>query len=134
LKANVSEDVVEGSAELAEVHSAFAAFGVKLLSVEALNRHFSEVVLGAEVGELIESDFAVVVAVVSEHVLGDVLQLIGILFEKIDERIFDFFLIELIVLINVVGFEKLFSGLSNFSCELIIKFFKVNNRILSFAI
>lgn len=72
--------------------------------MEALNRHFSEVVFGAEVGQLVEGDFSVVVTVVSEHVLGDVLQLIGVLFEEIDERILDFFLIKLIVFINIVCF------------------------------
>lgn len=76
-----------------------------ILSVETLNRHFSEVVLSAEVCEFVVADGAVVVAIVAEHILCDVFELIGVLFEESDEGSFDFYLIELSVFIRVVNFQ-----------------------------
>lgn len=104
-KTDVSEDVSEGNAKFTAVHSAFASFGVIFLSVEALNRHFPEVVLSAEVCEFIVADGAIVVAIVAEHILCDVFELIGVLFKESDEGSLDFYLIELSVFIRVVNFQ-----------------------------
>ena len=76
-----------------------------ILSVETLNRHFPEVVLSAKVCEFVVADGTVVVAVVAEHILCDVFELIGVLFEESDEGSFDFYLIELSVFICVVDFQ-----------------------------
>lgn len=94
--------------------------------MEALNRHFTEVLLGAEVGEFVVADRAVVVAIIAEHILSDVFELIRVFLEESDEGSLDFFLIELPVLILVVNLQKLFSSFSNFSSKLIIKLIKVN--------
>ena len=102
-------------------------------SVEALNRHFPEVVLSAEVCEFIVADGAVIVAVVAEHSLCDIFELIGVLFEEFDECSFDFFLIELSVFIRIINFQKLFNRFSNLICKRMIIKNKRNDRFFNYC-
>lgn len=90
--------------------------------MEALNGHFTEVVLSAEVRELIVGDFSIVIAIVTENISGDIFELIFILFQKSYKSILNFLLIKLIVFISIIDFEQFFSCLSYFSSKWTIKF------------
>jgi hypothetical protein len=85
--------------------------------VEALNGHFTEVMLSAEVRELIVGDFSIVIAIVTENISGDIFELIFILFQKSYKSILDFLLIKLTVFISIIDFEQFFSCLSYFSSK-----------------
>lgn len=51
--------------------------------------------------ELFHSDLAVVIAVIAEHVLHDVVELIGVLVQHLHQKLFDLFLLEHLVAVGV---------------------------------
>jgi hypothetical protein len=101
----VFEDVVDGVSEFLTTHDSLGALGVHLLSVPTLDGHFSEVLLGAEVGELVVGDLSVVVAVVPEDILGHIFQFVLVFLQQAHQGFLNLFLAELFVLVGIIGDE-----------------------------
>ena len=59
--------------------------------------------LNAEIGQLVIGDLPIVVTVVPEDVFHDVEDLIFVFFQQTDHGVADFFLIEFVVFVHVVG-------------------------------
>lgn len=81
LHLDVVQDIVDCEPELFPTHDALAALRIHFLAVSALDGHLSEVLLSAEISQLMVGDFAIVVAVISEDIVSHVLQLVLVLLQ-----------------------------------------------------
>ncbi len=62
--------------------------------MQSLNGHFTKVLFNAEVSQLIVGNVLISVNIISEHVSGDVFELVWILLEEGDEGFMNFVFVE----------------------------------------
>ena len=94
---------VEGLSKFLFVHNSFRSLGVEFLLVQSLNSHLSKMLLNAEIGQFVVGDLPVVVPIIPEDVFDHVEDLILVFFQQTDHGVADFFLIEFVVFVHVVG-------------------------------
>lgn len=91
--------------ELLTTHNALRTLRVHTLSMSTLDGHLSEMLLSAKIGELVVSDLSVVVAIVTEDILGHVFQLVLVFLQQANQGRLDLFLAELLILVAIVRDE-----------------------------
>ena len=101
------EQLIDGDSKLLATHDALLALRVKVLPVPALDGHLAEMQLRAEIGQLVVAHLAVVVAVIPEHVLSHVSQLLLLLVQQTHQGRLDLVLTELLVFVLVVRNQQL---------------------------
>ena len=113
------ERILDGLCEFGQVHHALAAPVVGVFAMQTLDGDFPEVLLHAEVDQLVVLDLAIVIVVVPENVFDEVEHLRAILVEDLFQKVLYFLLLELLVPV-VVEFNHLqVSRLSHLERQLV---------------
>jgi hypothetical protein len=114
--------MVQGGSELLLVHfSLVPSLIVAFLSVQSLNGHFAEVLLNAEVSQLIISDHTVVVSVISENVFNHVVNFVLVFSQKLNQSFSDFPFVELLVSVAVEWYQTVIHSLSDLHSKVIVR-------------
>ena len=91
------EGILDGLCEFGEVHDAQVAAVVQFFAMQTLDGDFSEVLLHAEVDQLVVLDASIAIVVVPEDVFDEVLHLGAILPQHLLQKVPYFLLLELLV-------------------------------------
>ena len=114
--------MVQGGSELLLVHfSLVPSLIVAFLSVQSLDGHFTEVLLNAEVSQLIISDHTVVVSVISENVFNHVVNVVLVFSQELTQRFSDFPFVELLVSVAVEWYQTVIHSLSDLHSKVIVR-------------
>ncbi len=114
--------MVQGGSELLLVHfSLVPSLIVAFLSVQSLDGHFTEVLLNAEVSQLIISDHTVVVSVISENVFNHVVNFVLVFSQKLNQSFSDFPFVELLISVTVKWHQTVVHSLSDLHGEVVVR-------------
>lgn len=120
-ESNVAKGIIQSDSELFLIHNSLFSSRIALLPMKPLNGHFSEVLLNAEVGQLIISDVFIAVDVIPEHISGHVFELVFIFFKELDQSCVDLFLVEFEIFVLIKWDQEFSDSLSDQAGQIVVR-------------